>query len=213
MQLNPKKWNQRREKYYHTADLKKLSEGKRVLKYEIIECLFCKNSFKPKTGLQKHCSDFCKRKRNDRILKPKRISKNREHVRNVYREWYKSNENILEKKNKYSKQRRDSNIQVKIASNIRSRFKEALKRERISKKCSVLDITGCSLKQLKKHLEQQFTSGMSWDNYGFYGWHIDHIIPVSRFDLTKIEEQKKCFHYTNLQPLWGKENMSKGNRI
>ena len=55
---------------------------------------------------------------------------------------------------------------------------------------------------------------MSWDNHGFGDdkWHIDHIIPCSNFDLTKKEEQKKCFNYKNLQPLWQKDNLSKGNK-
>jgi hypothetical protein len=54
---------------------------------------------------------------------------------------------------------------------------------------------------------------MSRDNYGYRGWHVDHIVPCSAFDLTNIEEQKKCFHYTNLQPLWAKDNLSKGNKF
>ena len=51
---------------------------------------------------------------------------------------------------------------------------------------------------------------MSWDNYG--DWHIDHIRPCCSFDLSKIEEQEKCFHYSNLQPLWAEENMTKGGK-
>ena len=54
---------------------------------------------------------------------------------------------------------------------------------------------------------------MTWENHGRYGWHIDHIMPCSSFDLTDPEQQKKCFHYTNLQPLWAHENMSKGAKI
>ena len=54
---------------------------------------------------------------------------------------------------------------------------------------------------------------MSWENYGYYGWHIDHIIPCSKFDLSKLEEQKKCFHFTNLQPLWALDNIKKSNKL
>jgi len=74
-----------------------------------------------------------------------------------------------------------------------------------------MKLVGCSIDQLKQHIEKQFKKGMSWDNWGIYGWHIDHIKPCASFDLTKESEQKKCFHYTNLQPLWAKENLKKYN--
>ena len=51
---------------------------------------------------------------------------------------------------------------------------------------------------------------MKWDNHGLYGWHIDHIQPCNSFDLSNEEEQKKCFHYSNMQPLWAFDNLSKG---
>jgi hypothetical protein len=71
---------------------------------------------------------------------------------------------------------------------------------------------GCSSwDELKNYLEKQFTCGMNWENMG--EWHIDHIIPCSSFDLTNIEQQMKCFHYSNLQPLWAKDNLSKSNKI
>ena len=53
-----------------------------------------------------------------------------------------------------------------------------------------------------KYITDKFTENMSWDNYGKFGWHLDHIKPCKRFDLTSKDEQKKCFHYTNMQPLW-----------
>lgn len=73
------------------------------------------------------------------------------------------------------------------------------------------DLIGCTMDDFKKWISSQFKDGMSWENYGYNGWHIDHIRPCASFDLTKSEEQKRCFHYTNLQPLWAKPNRSKGS--
>ena len=61
------------------------------------------------------------------------------------------------------------------------------------------------------HLEAQFKPGMTWDNYGLKGWHVDHIRPCASFDLRDPEQQRRCFHYTNLQPLWAEENLKKGS--
>ena len=69
------------------------------------------------------------------------------------------------------------------------------------------------MEKLKKHLEKQFQKGMTWNNYGMYGWHIDHIIPCSAFNLNLESEQRKCFNYTNLQPLWAIDNIKKGDKI
>ena len=72
----------------------------------------------------------------------------------------------------------------------------------------MMNLIGCSIEQLQKHLQLKFTKGMSWKNYG--KWHIDHIRPCCSFNLNKILEQKKCFHYKNLQPLWAEDNLKKG---
>jgi AraC-like DNA-binding protein len=71
---------------------------------------------------------------------------------------------------------------------------------------------GCSIVELKRHLEDQFDDNMSWDNYGLDGWHIDHIVPLASFNLTDEDQFKKACHYTNLQPLWAKDNLSKGSK-
>lgn len=70
-------------------------------------------------------------------------------------------------------------------------------------------LLSCSIDDFKKYLESQFTEGMTWKNYGTGGWEIDHIIPCCTFDFSKESEQKECFHYTNLRPLWAKENRSR----
>ena len=73
-----------------------------------------------------------------------------------------------------------------------------------------MELIGCTREKLIEHLENQFLPGMSWENYG--KWHVDHIKPCSMFDFTDLEEQKRCFHYSNLQPLWAKDNLSKQDR-
>jgi hypothetical protein len=94
-----------------------------------------------------------------------------------------------------------------IKKNLRTRIWLALKN--INKSKTTTKLLGCSIEKLKKHLQAQFKPGMSWENYG--KWHVDHIKPCARFDLTEESEQKKCFHYTNLQPLWAEENQKKGS--
>ena len=73
-----------------------------------------------------------------------------------------------------------------------------------------MELTGCSKNDLLKHLESKFTEGMTFENYG--EWHIDHIRPCASFNLEDPEEQKKCFHWTNLQPLWALDNIRKGDK-
>lgn len=108
----------------------------------------------------------------------------------------------------YKKRMLRENPQFKLQELLRSRLKKALKNE--PKRGSAIKDLGCSIEELKTYLESKFQLGMSWDNYGFYGWHIDHVRPLTSFDLTDTEEIKKACHYTNLQPLWAKDNLSKG---
>ena len=72
---------------------------------------------------------------------------------------------------------------------------------------------GCTPAELKAHLERQFKPGMTWDNYGLRGWHIDHIVPLSVVDPSNPQDAAKVLHYSNLQPLWWRDNISKGNRV
>ena len=80
------------------------------------------------------------------------------------------------------------------------------------KSAKAITLIGCSFPELRQYLEKQFKEGMSWGNYGINGWHIDHLRPCASFDLSKPEEQQKCFHYTNLQPMWASENFSKSDK-
>jgi len=80
----------------------------------------------------------------------------------------------------------------------------------VAYKDSKLELLGCSPQELKEWIENQFTEGMSWNKLGIHGIHIDHVLPCASFDLSIEENVSKCFHYTNLQPLWAKDNLSKG---
>lgn len=96
----------------------------------------------------------------------------------------------------------------KIAGAIRGRIYSCLKRKSLRKTLKSEKYIGCSFEFLLGYLEAMFHDGMTWENHGKGkdDWQIDHIIPVNTFDLTKEDEQRKCFHYTNLRPLWAKDN-------
>lgn len=96
----------------------------------------------------------------------------------------------------------------KIRHRLRTRMYHLLKG--IRKAANSEELIGCSASELKTYLEGLFQEGMTWDNYGRNGWHVDHIKPCALFDLTNPKEQRKCFHFTNLQPLWEHDNLSKG---
>ena len=139
-------------------------------------------------------------------MEKKQINREKSSVYNKkYRE--KNREKIKE----YKKQKRKED-KNKILDLLRSRLKNVLKCVGVSKTIKTLDLLGCTIDEFKTYMESKFTDGMTWKNRGFYGWHIDHIKPCSAFDLTDSEQQKICFHYTNLQPLWCLDNLRKGDR-
>ena len=138
--------------------------------------------------------------------------KNKEKLKVARTEYRKKNKEKIKKYGRYysDKKRKESNI-VKISENIRRRILHILKSKKIRKKNKTLDILGCDFEYLKTYLENKFFIGMNWDNYGLNGWHIDHIIPLS--SAQSEDEVYKLCHYTNLQPLWAKDNLSKSNKI
>ena len=99
---------------------------------------------------------------------------------------------------------------VTIKRRLRSRVNRVLTGK--LKSAPTLQLLGCSLEVFKSYLESQFVRGMTWKNHG-RAWHIDHKEPCSSFDLSNPDEQRKCFHYSNLQPLWARENWRKHARI
>ena len=96
-----------------------------------------------------------------------------------------------------------------LAALMRARAWKACKAQDTTKTEHTMDMVGCSKAALREHLEKQFTDRMTWENQGKDGWHIDHRRPCASFDLTDPEQQRMCFHFSNLQPMWGVENLEK----
>lgn len=107
--------------------------------------------------------------------------------------------------NQYSINRKKTDINFKLRSNLRNRLYQALKGN--FKNGSAVRDLGCSVEELKLYLEKQFKDAMTWHNYG--KWDIDHIKPLFKFDLTNPEEFKKACHFSNLQPLWKADHIIK----
>lgn len=114
----------------------------------------------------------------------------------------------------------------KIGTNLRNRINEAVRYERsttdgvrsrkpssLKRGSNFIDLLGCTIEELKAQFESQFTEGMTWERFMSGEIHIDHIKPCASFDLTKVSEQRKCFHHTNLQPLWAKDNLRKNDKL
>lgn len=113
--------------------------------------------------------------------------------------------------NSYERIKMQTDPTFKLRKYLGSRLRTALKAQKAKKNQHILDLCGLGYEAIREYIEKQFKPGMTWDNHGM--WHIDHIRPVSSFNLHDPEEVKKCFHYTNLQPLWAFENLSKSNKI
>jgi len=175
----------------------------------------CSNSSCERAGIPLPFTEFSKRKREkDGLHKKCNTCK-----KFAARKYYNANKDSLNESRRkrrpqqteYERNKRHNNVQFKMSRNLRRRIRKIM--EGKVKNVSAIRDLGCTMEEFKLHLESKFKPGMTWKNYGFYGWHIDHIIPLSNFDLTNKEEMKRACHYTNLQPLWAQENLSKSNKI
>lgn len=192
-----------------------------------LKCLTCKNEYpmdksyfrKSKAyshGYRPQCKkclvilDKDKRNRNKESIK-KSHQKWNESNKDYYKNYYQQNKDyMLERSSKRWTERYRTEPEFKLKALFRRRFSYFLN-GRITD--NIKNYIGCSIEELRKHLENNFADGMSWENHG--EWHIDHIIPVSSFDYSpgKIEESlHKCWHYSNLQPLWASDNLKKSNK-
>lgn len=191
---------------------------------------------RPKNWLSSYCKECMKiyqqnwALRNKKQINQKSLDyyyENKEHIKTKQKEWYSKNRSsILKRQQEYVKRpdvivrrrkvmnrwvmnRIKNDPSFRIRRTLSTRIWHALKGNCESKK--TIELLGCGIQNVKTWLESKFQSGMSWNNYG--EWHIDHIIPCNSFDLTKKEEQLKCFHHSNLQPLWKHDNLVKSDIV
>lgn len=118
-------------------------------------------------------------------------------------------EEIIARNSIYHKNRKRIDINYKLEYYLLNRMGKALKSCGILNPERSFEAVGCTVPELKRHLESQFQTGMTWTNYG--KWHVDHIRPCSSFDLTQKAQQLECFNYSNLQPLWALYNIQKNS--
>lgn len=107
------------------------------------------------------------------------------------------------------KSRRQKDLSFRFTELLRNRLYRAVTKTGETRTASFKILLGCSIPELRAHLEKQFRPGMTWENYGPV-WHVDHRRPCANFDFSDPEQQKVCFHWTNLQPLFAEENKRKG---
>lgn len=150
--------------------------------------------------------------RREQMLKEKHeyYLANKETISLRKKKHYKANsKKIIAQNLAYINKRSKVDVEFKIARNLRSRLNLAIKNNYIGGK-AVREL-GCSISEFKEYLESKFQPGMTWDNYGRKGWHIDHIKPLCQFNLLDDEQVKVACNYKNLQPLWSEDNLRKAS--
>jgi hypothetical protein len=160
-------------------------------------CKPCKKEYtreynlKNKNRINEYAKEY--REKNKELLKKRKKPQSPEKTK-AYKEASK------DKIKAYRRYKLTTDMSYRIVKNLRGRLATALKRD-YKKSKPTLDLLGCDVKFLKSYLENKFLPTMTWDNYGKV-WHIDHIMPCAKFNLADPEEQRRCFYYTNLQPLF-----------
>ena len=203
----------KRQANYQSGKVKAFIESRLV---DPRQCHLCSTEFLPSKNTQIYCTSKCsshaatrryRANKPDQALETQRkwAEVNRERVREYSRSYATTHR---EAETARMRQRRHTDPSFRVAMSLRGRIRSAVIAQGTIKAAKLWDILGCDKQYLISHLESQFTEGMSWENYG--QWHIDHIKPCANFDLTDHGQQKVCFHYSNLQPLWAEENFSKG---
>lgn len=141
----------------------------------------------------------------------KQYLKNREKRCLEAKEYRRTHREEIQELEREKKKRNRKNPQWRLVNALRTRLRDALRGSGVKKSVATMDLLGCPVAWLQVHLESLFKPGMTWENRGSV-WHVDHVKPCAKFDLSNPEQQRICFHWTNLQPLFATENLKKGDK-
>jgi hypothetical protein len=193
------------QKIYRQANAESIAAQKKLY-YEKNQELLKKKS--------RECGKEYYAKNKKKVLEKckKYAQENKKKIAERSRHWYQKNKTeIFRKRRDYKRRRRETDANYAIECRLRARMAAALRAAFAVKRSRSAELIGCSAAELRVHLEMLFQPGMSWENRRL--WHIDHIIPCSAFDLRDEEQQAACFHFTNLRPMWAKDNLAKRDSL
>lgn len=219
------KYQEMRRRYENSEQGKATAKAyaeKRKVKQIIKNCLICGKEFLPLKSHKNYCSIKCYH-RSDRYKQvdkkrnqnSKRIKDNKKRAQTTeYKKKklaYQRTEKFKAYNRKRQKFKRMTDPIFRIKQRIKARLGAFVRASNIKKTNSTFVMVGCTPEFLKEYLEKKFKPGMTWDNHSLDNWHIDHIIPL---DSAKNEDDlKRLSHYTNLQPMWAKDNIKKSNKL
>lgn len=194
-----------RAKRYASENKQKIKEYRQTYGKENREHI---NAYRRRNWVKDYANN-----REKYIIKAKQYYLNNREEKKQYNQiYYKNNKATINKRAaKYQANRKKNDVEFKLQHVLRNRLLKALRTNQ--KRGSPIRDLGCTIPELKFYLEGQFQDGMTWNNHGVRGWHIDHKIPLSFFDLTEREQFLQACHYTNLQPMWAKENLQKHAKL
>jgi hypothetical protein len=188
-----------RSKVYNEKNKEKIKEQKKAY------------SERNKDKFIEYKKDWKKSNRERLLVKGKTYYETNKEIIKIKNKNYRSRQEVKQKRNDTLRLKRKNDIQYRLKCILRKRLNTALSNN--FKKGDAVKDLGCTISEFKIYLENKFQPGMSWDNHGQFGWHIDHIKPLSSFDLSNRKQLLDVCHYTNLQPLWWQDNLSKGDKI
>lgn len=165
------------------------------------------NALEPEKVRQRKQADYRKHWHKRRATARRWYAANRNKMLKYLRAWQATNaEQLRAQKTAYYLNRKRIDPEFAMLTRLRRRINHFVSSG--NKSATTAALIGCSSAAFKEHIENLFTPGMTWENRA--EWHIDHIIPCAAFDLTDPEQQRACFHYSNMRPLWADENRRKG---